>query len=147
VEAAARSLEDERVDVIVAMTTSVTLAAKRATKRVPIVFYASTDPVSTGLVESFRKPGGRLTGVHSQSAGLAGKRLELLKEMIPSLRRVVTFYPTSPDLRMRRLPANSCRSITASRRLPTTTASVGPGNSRRATVLRSARRGVGLTIR
>ncbi len=97
VEAAARSLEAEKVDLIVAITTSVTLAAKRATKNVPIVFYAGTDPVSTGLVESFRKPGGRLTGIHGQSTGLAAKRLELLKEMVPRLRRVVTFYrPDSP---------------------------------------------------
>ena len=95
VEAAARSLEGEKVDLIVAMTTSVTLAAKRATKSVPIVFYAGTDPVSIGLVESFRKPGGRLTGIHGQIADLTAKRLELLKEMVPRLRRVVTFY--SPD--------------------------------------------------
>jgi putative tryptophan/tyrosine transport system substrate-binding protein len=97
VEAAARSLEEEKVDLIVAMTTSVALAVKRATKRVPIVFYAATDPVSTGLVENFGKPGGRITGIHSQSAGLTGKRLELLKEMVPMLRRVVTFYrPDNP---------------------------------------------------
>ncbi len=95
VAAAARSLEGEKVDLIYAVTTSVTLAAKRATKRVPIVFYAGTDPVSVGLVASFRKPDGRLTGIHSQGAGLTGKRLELLKEMVPRLRRVVTFY--NPD--------------------------------------------------
>jgi ABC-type uncharacterized transport system substrate-binding protein len=96
-EAAARSLEGEKVDLIVAITTSVTLAAKRATKSVPIVFYAGTDPVSSGLVETFRKPGGRLTGIHGQTTGLAGKRLELLKEMVPRLHRVVTFYrPDSP---------------------------------------------------
>ena len=95
VEAAARSLEGEKVDLIVAMTTSVTLAAKRVTKSVPIVFYAGTDPVSVGLVESFRKPGGRLTGIHGQITVLTAKRLELLKEMVPRLRRVVTFY--SPD--------------------------------------------------
>ncbi len=95
VEAAARSLEGEKVDLIVAMTTSVTLAVKRATKSVPIVFYAGTDPVSTGLVESFRKPGGRLTGIHGQTTALTAKRLELLKEMVPRLRRVVTFY--NPD--------------------------------------------------
>jgi putative ABC transport system substrate-binding protein len=59
------------------------------------VFYVGTDPVVVGLVESFRKPGGRLTGVHGQFADLTAKRLELLKEMIPGLRRVVTFY--SPD--------------------------------------------------
>jgi putative ABC transport system substrate-binding protein len=97
VEAAARSLEGDKVDLIVTLTTSVTVATKRATKSVPIVFYAGTDPVSTGLVESFRKPGGRLTGIHRQSTDLTAKRLELLKEMVPRLRRVVTFYrPDNP---------------------------------------------------
>lgn len=97
VEGAARSLEAEKVDLIVAMTSSVTLAAKRGTKSVPIVFYVGADPVSGGLVESFRKPGGRLTGIASQSTDLTAKRLELLKEMVPRLHRVVTFYrPDSP---------------------------------------------------
>ncbi|MET0163434.1 MAG: ABC transporter substrate-binding protein [Vicinamibacterales bacterium] len=95
VEAAAKDLEREKVDLIYAVATSVTLAAKRATTSVPIVFYAGTDPVAIGLVESFRKPGGRMTGIHGQLTDLTGKRLELLKQMIPSLRRVVTFY--TPD--------------------------------------------------
>jgi putative ABC transport system substrate-binding protein len=95
VEAAAKRLEEEKVDVIYAVATSVTLATKRATKAVPIVFYAGTDPVVVGLVESFRKPGGRLTGIHGQLTDLTAKRLELLKALIPGLRRVVTFY--SPD--------------------------------------------------
>lgn len=97
VEAAARSLEEQKVDVIVATTGGVTVAARRATKSVPIVFYSGSDPVALGLVQSYRKPGGRLTGIHSQSAALAGKRLELLKEMVPRLHRVVTFYrPDAP---------------------------------------------------
>ena len=91
-EAAARTLEDERVDLIVAVATSTTLAAKRGTKSVPIVFYAGTDPVAVGLVDSFRKPGGRLTGVHGRTTDLTAKRLELLKDMVPNLRRVVVFY-------------------------------------------------------
>jgi putative ABC transport system substrate-binding protein len=95
VEATARNLEAEKVDLIYAVATSVTLATKRATTRVPIVFYAGTDPVVVGLVESFRKPGGRLTGIHGQLTDLTAKRLELLKAMIPGVRRVVTFY--NPD--------------------------------------------------
>jgi len=95
VEAAARMLEGEKVDLIYTVSTSVTLAVKRATKSVPVVFYAGTDPVSVGLIESFGKPGGRFTGIAGQYSGLTGKRLELLKELVPSLRRVVTFY--SPD--------------------------------------------------
>jgi len=92
VEAAARTLEQENVDLIYSIPTSVTLAAKRATAKVPIVFYAGTDPVVVGLVQSFAKPGGRLTGVHSLSTDLTAKRLEILKEILPTLRRVVTFY-------------------------------------------------------
>ncbi len=95
VASAARGLEGEKVDLIYALTTSVTVAVKRATKGVPIVFYAGTDPVAVGLVESFRKPGGRLTGIYGRLGDLTAKRLELLKEMVPGLRRVVTFY--NPD--------------------------------------------------
>lgn len=96
-EAAASALEREQVDVIFTVTTSATAAAKRATKTVPIVFYAGNDPVAMGFVETFRKPGTRLTGVHSRFTNLAAKRLELLKEMIPGLRRVVMFYrPGNP---------------------------------------------------
>ena len=78
VESAARGLEREKVDVIYAVATSVAVVVKRVTKRVPIVFYAGTDPVASGLVQSFRNPGGRLTGIHSQFADLGAKRLELL---------------------------------------------------------------------
>jgi putative ABC transport system substrate-binding protein len=92
VEAAARSLEDEKVDLICAISTSTTLASKRATKSVPIVFYAGSDPVAIGLVESFRKPGRRLTGIYGWTTDLTAKRLELLREIVPRLRRVVTFY-------------------------------------------------------
>jgi putative ABC transport system substrate-binding protein len=68
------------------------MAAKRATAQTPIVFLTGADPVAAGLVESLAKPGGRLTGVHSLSGDLTAKRLEILKEMLPRLRRVVTFY-------------------------------------------------------
>jgi putative tryptophan/tyrosine transport system substrate-binding protein len=95
VEQAARDLEREKVDLIYAVSSSVTLAVKQATKTVPIVFYAGTDPVAFGLVESFRKPGGRLTGIYGRLPDLTAKRLELLKEMVPRVRRVVMFY--NPD--------------------------------------------------
>ena len=95
--AAAKSLEAEKVDVIYALSTTITLPAKQATKSVPIVFYAGADPVAAGLVESFRKPGGRLTGIYGRSTDFTAKRLQLLTEMIPRLRRVVTFYkPDNP---------------------------------------------------
>src|SRR5262245_3491289 len=97
VEAVAQGLEGEKVDLIYSLATSVTLAVKRATKRVPIVFYAGTDPVSVGLVDSFRKPGGRLTGIHGHFTDMTAKRLELLKEIVPRVRRPVVFYnPANP---------------------------------------------------
>ena len=91
-EAAARNLEQEKVNLIYATRTSVTIAAKRATGDIPIVFCAGTDPVTLGLVDSFAKPGGRLTGVYQPATDLTAKRLEILKEIVPKLRRVVTFY-------------------------------------------------------
>jgi ABC-type uncharacterized transport system substrate-binding protein len=94
-EEAARGLEAEKVDLIYTLATSVTLAAKRATKSVSIVFYAGADPVAVGLVETIPKPGGRLTGIYGRTVDLTAKRFELLKEMVPRLRRVVTFY--NPD--------------------------------------------------
>ncbi len=64
----------------------------------PIVFSVGSDPVASGLVESFGKPGGRLTGVQYSTTDLTGKRLEILKEILPKLSRVVTFY--NPNNRM-----------------------------------------------
>ena len=95
VESAATTLEQEKVDVIYSVATSTTIAVKRATKSVPIVFYAGTDPVRAGLIENFSKPGGRLTGVHSRFNDLTAKRLELLKVLMPKLNRVITFYDTA----------------------------------------------------
>jgi putative ABC transport system substrate-binding protein len=94
-EQAARDFERQKVDLIYTASTSVSLAAKRATERVPIVFVAGTDPVAMNLVDSIPRPGGRLTGVHTPVTYVTGKRLELLREIVPNLRRVVTFYNPS----------------------------------------------------
>ena len=91
-EDAARSLEQEKFDLIYAASTGGTIAAKRATTDIPIIFCAGTEPIALGLVESFAKPGGRLTGVHYRTTELTAKRLEILKEIVPKLHRVVTFY-------------------------------------------------------
>jgi putative ABC transport system substrate-binding protein len=94
---AARSLEREKVDLIYTEASSVTLAVKRATTGVPIVFAVGSDPIADGLIESYAKPGGRLTGVHVHSDDLIAKRLEILKAILPGLHRVVTFYdPSNP---------------------------------------------------
>ena len=92
---AARDLERGRAELIYTVTTQVTVAAKQATAQTPIVFYVGVDPVAEGLVESLAKPGGRLTGFHGLSRDLTVKRLEVLKEIVPKLGRVVTFYDTA----------------------------------------------------
>jgi putative ABC transport system substrate-binding protein len=74
---------------------------KRATTEVPIVFAVGSDPVVVGLVESFARPGGRLTGVAYLTNDLTGKRLEILKEILPTIRKVVTFYDPSNEVAMR----------------------------------------------
>jgi len=77
-----------RVDVIVTSGTPQVLAAKQATSVVPIVFATAGDPVRTGVVASLARPGGNVTGLSNQNTDLAGKRLELLREVVPGLRRV-----------------------------------------------------------
>ena len=91
-EAAAKSFEREKVSLIYTLTTSVTTPAKGATANIPIVFGVGSDPVAGGLIDGFVKPGGRLTGIYYLVTDLTAKRLEILKEILPKLSRVVTFY-------------------------------------------------------
>ena len=77
-----------KVEVIVASGTPLVLAAKQATSVIPIVFMRAGDPVANGLVASLAQPGGNVTGLSVQSRELAAKRLELLQEIVPGLRRV-----------------------------------------------------------
>ena len=77
-----------KVDVIVTSATPPVIAAKQATSVIPIVFAAVGDPVGTGIVNSLARPGGNATGLSIQATDLAGKRLELLHEVVPGLRRL-----------------------------------------------------------
>src|SRR5207248_1811167 len=77
-----------KVDLIVTSATVPALAAKQATASIPIVLAAANDPVGTGLVASLARPGGNITGLSLQVIDLAGKRLELLREIRPALRRL-----------------------------------------------------------
>ena len=77
-----------KVDVIFTTGTPAAIAAKQATTLIPIVFAGAANPVGGGLVASLTQPGGNLTGLSSQNAEVASKRLELLREAIPSLRRL-----------------------------------------------------------
>src|SRR6516165_3109039 len=77
-----------KVDVIVTYSTEHTQIAKQATSIIPIVFALAADPVGSNLVASLARPGGNLTGLSAQNVDLTGKRFELLREIVPSLRRL-----------------------------------------------------------
>jgi putative ABC transport system substrate-binding protein len=79
-----------KVDVIVTAGTPTTAAAKQATSTIPIVFVSAGDPVGAGLVASLARPGGNATGLSNQTKDLAGKRVELLREVVPGLGRLAT---------------------------------------------------------
>ena len=77
-----------KVDIIVTQGTPAVIAAKQATSAIPIVFPIAGNPVASGLVASLARPGGNVTGLTNQTADLAGKRLELLREVVPGLRHL-----------------------------------------------------------
>ena len=86
-----------KVEVIVASATPPALAAQKATRAIPIVIASAGDPVASGLVESLARPGGNITGLSQMGPQLAGKLLELLKEMGPKLSRVAVLWnPQGP---------------------------------------------------
>jgi len=91
-----------KVDVIVTVGTAVPIV-KQATAAIPIVFAVAIDPVGNGLVASLARPGGNVTGLSIQAAELAGKRLELLREVVPKLHRLAIIFDagnTQPVLEM-----------------------------------------------
>lgn len=107
IEETARAFEREGAALIYSTPTTTTRIVRRATRAIPVVFCAGTDPVRMGLVESYSKPGGRLTGVHYLTADLTPKRLELLKALLPKARRALTFY--NPDNPAAQVSARSAR--------------------------------------
>src|SRR5215813_9524221 len=97
VKEAAQTFERDKVNLIYVVATSAAVAVKESTSDTPIVFAVAGDPTSNGLIQSFAKPGGRLTGVYYLTVDLTPKRLEVLKEILPKLRRVLAFYnPKNP---------------------------------------------------
>jgi putative tryptophan/tyrosine transport system substrate-binding protein len=96
----AEELVRSKVDVILASASSAGIAAKNATTMVPIVFTSLSHPVEIGLVKSLAHPGGNITGLTVNVAAHAGKRLELLRELVPKLRHVAVLthpgHPTDP---------------------------------------------------
>jgi putative tryptophan/tyrosine transport system substrate-binding protein len=99
-----------KVDVIVTSSPAPTRAAKEATVTIPIVFAQDGDPVASGFVASLARPGGNITGLSTLAPEISGKRLELLKEVVPKLSRVAAFgtsttTSTAPTLKETELAA------------------------------------------
>jgi len=87
----------QKVEVIVTAGTPASLAVKKAAPSIPLVMIAVGDPIGTGLIKSLANPGGNVTGLSSMAVDLEGKRLELLREVIPKLSHVAVFWnPASP---------------------------------------------------
>jgi ABC-type uncharacterized transport system substrate-binding protein len=87
-----------RADVILTSGTPATLAAKEGTRTIPIVIAAMGDPIGAGVVPSLARPGGNITGSASMSPEIDGKRLELLKELVPGVSRIAVLWnPTNPS--------------------------------------------------
>jgi putative ABC transport system substrate-binding protein len=91
---AARQLVERQADILVTGGggANEALALRQATSRIPIVFMSGSDPVGAGLVQSFARPGGNVTGVADLDVELAPKRLEIFRELVPGLRRVLFAY-------------------------------------------------------
>jgi putative ABC transport system substrate-binding protein len=86
-----------KVDLVVAVVTQASLAAKKATRTMPIVMIGVADPVSSDLVASLARPGANITGTSSMTAEIVGKQLELLKETLPKISRVAVLWnPANP---------------------------------------------------
>ena len=92
VPVAARELVEQEVDFIFAVGVNAAKAAQAATRQIPIIFATVDDPVAFGLIESYARPGGNITGVDDLGIQLGPKRLQLFSEMIPGLKRVLFPY-------------------------------------------------------
>jgi len=95
IQALARELVSLRPDVLIADGTAPAIALLQATGMIPIVFVVASDPVGLGIVQSLARPGGNATGVFSLEPSMGGKWLELLKDIVPELRRVAVIF--NPD--------------------------------------------------
>ena len=89
---AARELLKQGIDILFTNNPAPAKAAQMVTNRIPIVFYGAGDPIGLGLIKSFARPGGNMTGVTDLDLELDGKRLEIFKEMIPGITRVLFPY-------------------------------------------------------
>jgi ABC-type uncharacterized transport system substrate-binding protein len=100
--ALAAKLVEDKVDVIVTVSTPACLALKRATDKIPVVFAASSDPLNTGIVASLAHPGGNITGFSLMASDLSAKRLELIHALVPRVSSIAVLWDsTNPGIALR----------------------------------------------
>jgi putative tryptophan/tyrosine transport system substrate-binding protein len=111
IERLVTELLQQKVDVLILTPQPAIRAAKQATKTVPIVMVTTQDPVAAGFINSLAKPGGNITGVTTLQRELSGKRLELLKEVLPGLSRVAALMNATSinDFKMYEAPARTLK--------------------------------------
>jgi putative ABC transport system substrate-binding protein len=98
----AAELVEHKVDLIITASTPAIIAAKRATEKIPIVFAASSDPISTGVIASLARPGGNITGLSLMASDLSAKRLDLLHTLVPSVSNIAVLWDSSnPGMALR----------------------------------------------
>jgi putative tryptophan/tyrosine transport system substrate-binding protein len=97
----AAQLVERKVDIIVTASTPASLAAKQATAKIPIVFAASSDPISTGVVATLARPGGNVTGLSLMASDLSAKRLELIHVLVPRVSRMALWDSSNPGMALR----------------------------------------------
>jgi putative tryptophan/tyrosine transport system substrate-binding protein len=104
-------LVEQKVDVLVVRPQPSIRAAKQATKTIPIVMVTTQDPVAAGFINSLAKPGGNITGITTLQRELSGKRLELLKEVLPGISRVAALMNATSisDFKMYEAPARNLK--------------------------------------
>lgn len=132
-------------DVLVTYATAMTLEARKLTTTIPVVMVGAGDPVSTGVVASLTRPGGNITGIASNSAEIAAKRVQLLQEAVPKLTRVAVLWNTT----LRSMALGFSKIETAAPSLGVTIESIrvaGPGDFERAFAAISASRPGGLIV-
>jgi putative tryptophan/tyrosine transport system substrate-binding protein len=112
----AAELVRHKVDVIVAVVTQASIAAKQATDTIPIVMVGVSDPVESGLVGSLARPGGNVTGTSTRAADVVGKQLELVHELFPHVTRVAVLWNSANQV-FQRQTVNEARGAAAKLRL------------------------------
>ncbi len=114
-----------KVDVILTRGTPAVIAAKNATRTIPVVMAASGDPVLSGVVASLARPGGNVTGLSAIVGEVSGKRLELLREVIPGVSRIVGLFNMSNPIDALQFSRMTRRSLSPSSPTPTSRRSLG----------------------